>query len=314
MSDFPIVLIPDAIQHTRMAQPPASPPPSLAVPSHPGNPPQKVNKISIGIQSAIAIVLSFIIGNIASSNLIGTLLLMSGLCAIAFRTWQQFNNYSQRKKKYQEEIAVYKRKQEDNERKKRLHYEQDQAAKTPEKIAEFRYELLLNLLSQTISPDGQESSAPEGYSERYFCDYLVRFFPNNIYTKLTLNIPDFPYPYSPDFAYIDSNINLHLDIEIDEPYAYKSSEVTHYLAAQKDERRNIFFLDRGWIIIRFSEEQIVRYPDSCCKTVAQTIAYLLNNDSILSQFRNVPSLSPMKQWTYQEAEEMAMAQYRKTYL
>ena len=55
MAQFPIILIPDAIQQTRTAQLPVPPLPNLPVPVHPGDPPSKINKTLIGIQSAIAV-------------------------------------------------------------------------------------------------------------------------------------------------------------------------------------------------------------------------------------------------------------------
>ncbi len=314
MAQFPIILIPDAIQQTRTALPPVPPPPNLPVADHPGDPPSKINMTLIASLSAIACVLSLIIGNMVDSTVIGTLLLIGSLSAVAFRAWQSIKNFPKRKKKHQEQLAIFRRTKEDNEQQKLLHYKRVEAAKTPEKIAKFRDELLLDVLSRTIPHDGNKSQARIGYSEKYFHSYLTKYFGNNIYTGLTLSIPDFAYPYSPDFAYIDSNINLYIDIEIDEPYAHKSGQATHYLYSRKDKRRNYFFLGRGWLVIRLSEEQIVKLPESCCKTVAETIANLLGDDLILNQFRHIPSLPQMKQWTENEAKDMALTKYRNTYL
>ena len=105
MAQFPIVLIPDAIQKTRTALP-SVPPPNLSVPVHPGNPPKKIDMISIGIQSAISIILSFIVGNLVDSSLLGTLLLIGSSSAIAFRTWQGINNYPERKKEHREKVSA----------------------------------------------------------------------------------------------------------------------------------------------------------------------------------------------------------------
>jgi hypothetical protein len=314
MSQFPIVLIPDSIRQTKTARPPVPSPPNLPVPKYPPDAPAKINITSIGVQSAIASVSSFIIGNIANSNSVGTLLLVSSFIAIALRAWQQFNNYPLRKKKHQKLIATYRRQKKEVEIQKQLHYERAEAIQTPEKIAEFQYKLLLEVLSRTIPHDENRSNAQEGYSEARFYSYLKRYFANNIHTRLTLKIPNFDYPYSPDFAYIDNNINLYIDIEIDEPYDYKSKQPTHYLYSQKDERRNRFFIERGWTVIRFSEEQIVKYPESCCEIIAKTIADISREDSILSQFKKVIPMPKIKQWTYEEADEMAMKEYRKTYL
>lgn len=129
---------------------------------------------------------------------------------------------------------------------------------------------------------------------------------------LTLNIPNFDFPYSPDFAYIDQSTNLYIDIEIDEPYAYQSNKLTHFIG--KDDRRNKIFIDKGWLVIRFCEEQVVHYPHSCCKAIAQLISDVLGNSLEINQFIDVPDLNPVKQWTESEAANMADKNYRQTYL
>lgn len=225
---------------------------------------------------------------------------------IATQTWRQFTTFSQRKQKHQHKIANYRQDKQERERQERLYYQQKQT--------EFRRKLVLKALSKTIPHDGNQSKAYNGDSEAKFYSYLRKYFGKKIYTRLTLNIPNFHHPYSPDFTYIERQINLYIDIEIDEPYSYKDKKrkPIHYI--NTDVKRDRFFLERGWIVIRFSEEQIVRYPESCCQTIAETIADLLSDNSLLNQFRNVPSLQKMKQWTKDEAEEMARTDYRKTYL
>jgi hypothetical protein len=128
-----------------------------------------------------------------------------------------------------------------------------------------------------------------------------------------LNIPNFDYPYNPDFAYIDKEINLFIDIEIDEPYISNNRKPIHYVGYFKDKIRNDFFNNRGWIVIRFSEEQVVRYPHSCCKFIAQQIAEITRNSAITSQFAQTPDLQPQQQWTKKDAIEMATREERDDY-
>ena len=67
-------------------------------------------------------------------------------------------------------------------------------------------------------------------------------------------------------------------------------------------------------MIRFSEEQVVRYPQSCCKAIAKVITSVLGDNLYLSQFTLVADLEPMKQWTESEAAYMADRNYRQTYV
>jgi Protein of unknown function (DUF559) len=105
-------------------------------------------------------------------------------------------------------------------------------------------------------------------------------------------------------------LNLHIDIEIDEPYVYETGQPTHYLNGDKDTRRNAFFLERGWIVIRFSEEQVMKFGQGCCREVAQVIASLLGEETVLIPFQNVAPLTPVRRWGEQEAIQMAEKKIR----
>ncbi|MFM7853713.1 MAG: hypothetical protein ACKO96_17775, partial [Flammeovirgaceae bacterium] len=94
-------------------------------------------------------------------------------------------------------------------------------------IAKYRQEQLLLTLKQTEPHDGENSTAQEGFSEPKFYPHLNHYFGGRIHRKLTSNIPNWDkHPYSPDFAYIDRSLSLYIDIEVDEPYAYKSGQPT----------------------------------------------------------------------------------------
>ncbi len=311
MSYFPIVLIPSSIQQAKSARLPTTTFPESR-PQQPGAKPQKINHSLIAVEVALAIIISTAITS--SSAGLGFLSFIAAACAIAFQTKQQIKTYPQRKSAHQREVNDYPKKLEDYDHKKRQHEEKNRTSQSPERIAEFQYKLLRDILSRTSPHDGNRSIAPKGKAEDKFGDCLKQYFPGKIHSGLTLNIPDYPHPYTPDFAYLDSSLKLHIDIELDEPYAHNTKEPTHYLRAWKDDNRNDFFLGKGWLVVRFSEEQVVRHPKSCCKTVAQAIASVLGNTSVLNQFTNIPDLQTMRQWTQSEAEVMAANDHRNTYL
>ncbi|MBN8561108.1 MAG: hypothetical protein J0L70_11330 [Leptolyngbya sp. UWPOB_LEPTO1] len=180
----------------------------------------------------------------------------------------------------------------------------------PEKVVAFRRKRLCEVLKHTLPHDGEDSRAIEGANEHRLRHRLEHFFHGRIYTRLTVSIPNYEYPYSPDITYIDTTLGLYIDIEVDEPYDYYSGQPTHELNGEKDARRDQFFLRRGGIVIRFSEEQVVCASESCCKEVAKTIASLTGDPTIPAQFENVPDLVSMPQWTYTEAAEMALNRVR----
>lgn len=170
------------------------------------------------------------------------------------------------------------------------------------------------LLAQTQPPTGRHYKPPKGYSETQFERDLWQYFPGQIQTGVTVPCPDRAQPYVPDFAYIDPVLNLHIDIEIDEPYTYDTRQPLHYLGAAKDERRNQHFLAAGWVVVRFSEVQAVKTPQSCCKAIASIIASLTGNSSVMTALRPVPTLKPQRRWTQAEAAQMAATHYREQYL
>jgi very-short-patch-repair endonuclease len=123
--------------------------------------------------------------------------------------------------------------------------------------------------------------------------------------------------YTPDFAYTDLLHKLYIDIEIDEPYTPRqpNSEKplipTHYVG--NDDRRDRFFQNAGWAVIRFSERQVLLHPDRCCKLVAELVAELTGNQNILSDFEQIPHLESEPQWTEAESRLMAIKQARLHY-
>lgn len=172
----------------------------------------------------------------------------------------------------------------------------------------------LHILSQTQRPTGMHYKAPKGYSESQFERDLWQYFPTQIHTGLMMPRHGYDQPYVPDFAYIDTTCNLHIDIEVDEPYTHDTRQPLHHLDSAKDERRNQFFLEAGWVVIRFSEMQAVKVPRSCCKVIASTIASITRDNSIMTLFREVPTLKPEPRWSRKEAQQMAETAYREQYL
>ena len=309
MSHYPIVLIPSQIQRVKSELPP-KPVFSEPLPQQPGEEPKKVNNTVIAVEVAAVTIPSVAIAS-QGATVPALLLFLAGAGAIAAQAWRQIQTYPKRKQKHRREVAVYRKKLEENDRKKSEYEREVMASQRPERVVKFQYKLLLDILRRTMPHDGNGSNAPEGRSEAIFGGYLRQYFPGKIHTKLTLKIPNFDHPYTPDFAYIDERLNLHIDIEIDEPYVYRTGKPTHYIG--KDNRRNSFFNDRGWIVIRFSEEQVARYPHSCCKTIARQIAELTRDTSILNRFADIPDLQPQRQWTEAEAIEMSERRIRDRY-
>ncbi len=338
MSDYPVVLLPSSIAQVSDALPKLDLPPAPTQPKPPKPPkapgiaPRRVEwgaiAPAVGVVGMLGLVLSFL--SFASSPGLGVFLLLLTAIVVGggcfsygsvqrasyhqrLMGWENYKNqYPRLLQAHEAEISnlqqCYQRAMSDYEQQcERLKAE----AHSPQNVQAFRAGQLASILKQTTSFDGNGSNAQRGRHESKLRNCLSEYFPGKIHDDLYLTIPGFDHPYSPDIAYIDDTTNLHIDIEVDEPYTYTTREPHHCIGS--DDKRNRFFLDRYWLVIRFSEEQVVCHTQSCCKVVAQTIAKVTGDDKILYGFRSVRDLPKMPGWTYDQALEMEKRNIRQKY-
>ena len=89
--------------------------------------------------------------------------------------------------------------------------------------------------------------------------------------------------YYPDIIVSDGK-GVLFDIEIDEAYSLETKEPIHYLRSQLgdqeqkwisvDNDRNKAFAQDGWIVLRFSETQVMSHPEECAKTISELYSCL----------------------------------------
>lgn len=116
------------------------------------------------------------------------------------------------------------------------------------------------LLRQTL----QEKS-------RSITDIRTELFPEN----QALKIPGFDFPYTPDIAIRASkgNRELYIDIEIDEPWFNDNGhrKPSHTVDDDRQSKRDYFFREQDWIVIRFSERQVFQESDKCVALIYDLI-------------------------------------------
>jgi len=173
--------------------------------------------------------------------------------------------------------------------------------------------LSTHMIGQVLQPDGV-TDAPIGASERAFEQVLEKFFPGRVKAQLRLPIPNWDGAYSTDFTISFPEIGIWIDVEIDEPYDYKTGNPTHCSDDERDRNRNSFFLKNNWIVVRFSEEQVVRYPESCCKEIALVIRRVTGIEKYVHDLAEAASLAISPMWTSRQAKKMAKAKIRDKYL
>lgn len=148
----------------------------------------------------------------------------------------------------------------------------------------------------------------KGYKEQDFYQTILGYFPElEVRVDLHMTIPYFNKPYEPDIILIDRALNLYIDIEIDEPYDGYYRFPRHEV--EKDDNRDLFFTESGWIVIRFTERQVHLQEKECIAYIRDVL------DSIYSyRFDVTSNCNSEKQWDYQQAVRWEKGHYRENYL
>lgn len=148
----------------------------------------------------------------------------------------------------------------------------------------------------------------KGYKERDFYKAIVSNISEvEVNIDLHMAIPFYNRPYEPDIVLIGKKLNLYVDIEIDEPYDGYYRFPTH--EAEKDDTRDLFFNESGWVVIRFTERQVHTQE-------AQCIAYIKDVLNSIYTYRLDESSNCISepQWDYQQAVRWQKEHYREKYL
>lgn len=167
-----------------------------------------------------------------------------------------------------------------------------------------------------LYPYRRRKTARTGHIEKYFLEQLREWLPVQIQPihDICINVSDDSRPYEPDIAlFIEGYDTIRIDVEIDEPYAAFSKEPIHYITCG-DEYRDDLLNRHGWIVVRFAEKQIKKYPKSCVLYLVKLIKSLVPQMAIPTDLQSVNPLPPMKRWTKNEAIIMAANGEREKYL
>lgn len=155
-----------------------------------------------------------------------------------------------------------------------------------------------------------------GVCEQKLCEEIEKLNLLGFYDNLSLFVTDRRFRYEPDLAYIDAKKGIFIDIEIDEPYSGLERKPIHYTIGNYtvDDKRNDDFTERGWTVIRFSETQVYKQPQSCLKYVYKL---LHDMDTSIRMPHNLAAVDDIKicpMWDKNCAERMASERKRETLL
>ncbi len=122
--------------------------------------------------------------------------------------------------------------------------------------------------------------------------------------------------YEPDFAYVNEEKGVYIDIEVDEPYSV-SGRATHYLmenGTNRDSLRNKRFQDAGWYVVCFSEEQIFCHTKECIRKVYDVALSAGAISEYPKALQDVPDLQQQNRWLKADSYRMLQRRYRQSYL
>lgn len=210
--------------------------------------------------------------------------------------------YKRDLKEYQEKLSRFEEKKKLNEKKFLKEYDD-----YLEKVSLEKRNLSKQIHLENLGPRGKSSrvfSPPKkGLTELDFVKKARTILPNHFFLDISVSRSS----YCPDITLICPETNLHIDIEIDEPYTLQDKKPIHFKTS--DSSRNDFFLQNKWVVIRFAEEQIITKPNECIETIQSVL------NSIRTMENNYYSKLPLiKTWEYEDSVIMADEGYRRKYL
>ena len=154
-----------------------------------------------------------------------------------------------------------------------------------------------------------------GFTEDTFFEELNRYFKTEykVYNDRHITYKNGCNIYEPDFLVITEkeDKNIFINIEIDEPYDGVSRIPTHEI--NRDVYRDLFFTNRGYIVIRFTEKQIFEEAKQCCEFISNVISSIDRN-YLNCELCSKSSVSIQSQWTTLQSKKWAIEKYREKYL
>jgi hypothetical protein len=116
---------------------------------------------------------------------------------------------------------------------------------------------------------------------------------------------------------------MYFDIEIDEPYTLEKKQPIHYINEKNnsysDEKRDFEIIQSNWVVIRFCEEQIIKYPEKCISLILLSIKFF--NQQIPNLSFNIfvarmilDGPPEVNRWTKSESLVLSFKKYREKYL
>jgi hypothetical protein len=170
--------------------------------------------------------------------------------------------------------------------------------------------LLASHLGTAIVMPNKGKNCKKGPGEQWLALWIMRHRLKGFYDNLTLRVGG--HRYEPDLAYIDEQRGIFIDIENDEPYTLGKRIPTHYLG--KDDQRNSDITAAGWIVLRFSEKQLIDTPARVVRTIMDVVRSIAPDIEMPPVLQNAQPVDTDPRWDYDTARRHAKSRYRDSYM
>ena len=150
----------------------------------------------------------------------------------------------------------------------------------------------------------------KGPGEQWLALWIMRHRLKGFYDNLSLRAGG--HRYEPDLAYIDEQRGIYIDIENDEPYTLGKRIPTHYMG--KDNQRNSDITAAGWIVLRFSEKQLIDTPARVIRMIMDVVRSISPDVEMPQVLQNVQPVDTDPRWDYDTARQHAKSRYRDSYM
>lgn len=191
-------------------------------------------------------------------------------------------------------------------------YDANQIA-VPNKEGFYCY-TLFPTIDTVLYPYRRKKVERRGYSEESFQDNLSTSLISLSNLQVLGDVSILPrsgvHPYEPDIAIVEKTFEkgIRIDIEIDEPYTGYDRKPIHFIGCG-DGYRDLVLVNHGWIVVRFSEKQIVTESCKCIAFIKYIISTILKTSDAPFDY---PTYD--KKWTENEARIMSVEKFREKML
>ena len=120
---------------------------------------------------------------------------------------------------------------------------------------------------------------------------------------VALPIRNRTYGYIPSIALYVERGHFYVDIEVDTPHTATGQSI-HYQGGA-DHLRNLYFLENGWAVFRFAEQQVAQHKDQLVDLILQQLAVLTDRADLDREVDMEPIW--LNRWSREERAENATA-------